>query len=103
MWNEIRFGLASLLMLFSLLVFCSGVLGVFRFPETLQRLHAAALNDTLGLLCALCSLALAQGADFTSLKMLLILVFLWIASPVSSHLTAQLEYRSQARGGEADQ
>lgn len=97
MWNDIRFALAALLMILSMLTLCTGILGVFRFHDTLQRMHAAAVNDTLGLFLALCSLALAQGTDFTSLKFGLILVFLWISSPVSSHLIAQMEVRSRQK------
>ncbi|MBQ9211210.1 MAG: monovalent cation/H(+) antiporter subunit G [Clostridia bacterium] len=101
MWNNIRFGLAAGLMFLSLFTLCTGVLGVFRFRDTLQRMHAAAVNDTLGLLLAICSLVLAQGADFTSLKLILVVVFLWVASPVSSHLIAQLEVRSRRAEKEA--
>lgn len=32
-----------------------------------------------------------NGVNFTSLKMLLVILFLWCASPVSSHLIARLE------------
>lgn len=32
-----------------------------------------------------------SGFNFTTLKMALIVVFLWFASPVSSHLLARLE------------
>ncbi len=100
MWNELRFGLAALLMLLSLITLCTGVLGIFRFRDSLQRMHAAALNDTLGAFLALCSLMLAQGADFTCLKFVLVLAFLWISSPVSSHLIAQMEFRLRRENGE---
>lgn len=100
MWNEIRFGLAGALMLLSLLTLCTGVLGTFRFRDALQRMHSAAVNDTLGLLLAVCSLMLAEGLSFTSVKYLLVLIFLWVSSPVSSHLVAQLEYRSRVPGKE---
>lgn len=32
-----------------------------------------------------------SGFTFTSVKLLLVIVFLWFASPVSSHLIARLE------------
>ena len=101
MWNEFRFGLASVLLLLSLITLCTGVAGVFRFRDTLQRMHAAAVNDTLGLFLAMCSLILAEGADFISLKFILVLIFLWIASPISSHLIPQLEVRSRKAEKEA--
>lgn len=94
MWNEFRFALASLLMATALLTLFSGVLGVFRFQDSLQRIHAASVNDSLGLFLAMSSLALAEGWSFTSLKFFLVLVLLWIASPVSSHLIARLEVHS---------
>ena len=94
MWTELRFGLASALLAAGLLVMCTGLLGTIRFRDTLQRLHAAAVNDTLGLLLIVCSLMLAEGWSFTSVKFLLVLVFLWIASPVSSHLIARCAYLS---------
>ena len=93
MWTEIRYGLAALLMLLALFTLFSGVLGVFRFRDALQRMHAAALNDTLGLLLAVSSLILAEGFTFTSLKYALVLILLWVASPVSSHLIARMEAR----------
>ncbi len=102
MWNEIRYGAAAALMLLALFTLCTGVLGVFRFRDTLQRMHAAALNDTLGAFLALLSLMLAQGADFVSLKFALVLLFLWVSSPVSSHLIAQLESRLRRESGEVN-
>ena len=46
---------------------------------------------TLFMLASLTGLILLSGFNFTSLKMALIIVFLWLASPVSSHLIARLE------------
>ena len=45
------------------------------------------------LLSALCltGLILLSGWNVTSVKLALILVFLWLASPVASHLIARLE------------
>lgn len=102
MWNELRFGLALALMAASMLTLISGVAGVFRFHDALQRMHAAAVNDTLGLFLAVCSLIVAEGFRFVSLKLALVLIFLWIASPVSSHMIAQLEDRRRAAREEVD-
>ncbi len=98
MWNELRYGLAAALMALSLLVLCTGVLGVFRFRDTLQRMHAAGVNDTLGLFLAAASLILAEGWSAVSLKLALALLFLWIASPLSTHLIARLEFHARETG-----
>ena len=49
------------------------------------------MGDTLGIGFALAGLILMSGFTFTSVKLLLVIVFLWFASPVSSHLIARLE------------
>ena len=43
---------------------------------------------------SLIGLMIFSGLNFTTLKMMLIVVFLWLASPVSSHLIARLEVSS---------
>ena len=49
------------------------------------------MGDTLGIASCLIGLIIFSGINFTSLKLLLIIVFLWLASPVSSHVLARLE------------
>ena len=72
-------------------IFLVEMIGVFRFKYVLNRMHAAAMGDTLGIGFALAGLILMSGFTFTSVKLLLVIVFLWFASPVSSHLIARLE------------
>ena len=66
-------------------------IGVFRFKYVLNRMHAAAIGDTLGIGIVLLGLILIEGISFTSLKIGLVILFLWLASPVSSHLISRLE------------
>ncbi|MBQ8802984.1 MAG: monovalent cation/H(+) antiporter subunit G [Tyzzerella sp.] len=72
-------------------IFFIQLLGVFKFKYILNRMHAAAMGDTLGIGISLVGLMILTGFNFTTLKMGLIIVFLWLASPVSSHLIARLE------------
>ncbi len=72
-------------------IFLVQLIGIFKFKYVLNRMHAAAMGDTLGLGISLTGLIILSGFDFVSLKMALIIVFLWLASPVSSHLIARLE------------
>lgn len=87
----IRFILGVGLLLTGLAIFVVQLFGVFKFKYVLNRMHAAAMGDTLGIGISLTGLILLSGFNFTSLKMALIIVFLWLASPVSSHLIARLE------------
>ena len=68
-----------------------GVIGTFRFHYVLNRMHAAALNDTLGLVLVLIGLMVLVGISWQALKLLSIIVFMWLASPVMSHLIGRAE------------
>ena len=87
----IRFIAGVGLLLTGLGIFVLQIFGVFKFKYVLNRMHAAAMGDTLGLGASLTGLILLSGFNVTSVKLALILVFLWMASPVSSHLIARLE------------
>ncbi len=91
MLDWIRYGLAALLELAGLFVLITAVLGLFRFRYALSRIHAAALVDTLGILLMLTGLMVAEGFTVTTLKMAVVIVFLWCTSPVASHLIGRLE------------
>ena len=86
----LRFILSVVCTLCGLAAILSAVFGVFRFHHALQRIHAAALIDTAGMLFMLAGVMLAMGLDVAVLKLLAVICFLWITSPVSSHLIARL-------------
>ena len=91
MLETIRFVLSALFTLGGLFVLISGVVGVYRFKYSLNRMHAAALVDTLGILLVLMGVMIAEGWTIATLKMVLVVVCLWLTSPVSSHLISRLE------------
>jgi len=80
--------------IFTVLGLCclvSGVVGVFRFKFSLNRIHAAALLDTVGILLMLLGVICATGLNVTSGKILVVIAFLWLTSPVSGHLIGRME------------
>jgi len=91
MLEWIRFLLSAALILSGLIVMCLGVFGVYRFKYVLNRMHAAAMNDTMGIGLVMLGLIVMSGFTFTSLKLLLVILLLWLSSPVSSHLIGRLE------------
>lgn len=91
LFEWIRLIAGGIFILCGLVVFFTELFGVFRFRYVLNRMHAAAMGDTLGISCCLIGLIIFSGINFTSLKLLLIVIFLWFASPVSSHVLARLE------------
>lgn len=87
----IRFLIGAAFLLFGLGIFAIEMIGVFRFRYVLNRMHAAAMGDTLGIGFSLVGLMIMSGWNFTTLKLFLVIVFLWFSSPVSSHLISRLE------------
>ncbi len=69
----------------------SGVVGVYRFKYALNRLHAAALFDTVGILLMALGVIVATGFTLASAKILAVVAFLWLTSPVSGHLIGRME------------
>ena len=86
-----RFALAAILMLAGLSTLFATTVGLYRFHYVLNRINVAAKCDTFGVLMTFSSLIVIIGWDIASLKLFLIMVFLWIANPVSGHLIAHLE------------
>lgn len=87
----LRFILGIAFLIMGLLVFVVQLVGVFKFKYVLNRMHAAGMGDTMGLALCLTGTMFLYGWNFTTLKVALIVAFLWLASPVSSHLISKLE------------
>ncbi len=87
----IQFLLGGGFLLVGLGLFLFEVFGLFHFKYVLNRMHASAMGDTLGIGASMLGLIILNGFNMVSLKLFLIVVFLWIASPTSSHMIASLE------------
>ena len=57
MSETLRFALCALLMGLGLIFEICAVIGVFRFHYVLNRMHAAALGDTMGIMLMMLGLA----------------------------------------------
>ena len=88
----IVFIITVLLLTGALLCFKSAVIGVYRFGYMLNRIHAGGIGDSLGFLLAIAAVMIATGLNIDSLKLMLLIVFMWFTSPVSSHFLSQVEY-----------
>ena len=89
--EALRFILGVAFILMGLLVFVIQLIGVYKFKYILNRMHAAGMGDTMGISLCLIGTMFLFGWGFTSLKIALIVAFLWLASPVSSHLISRFE------------
>ncbi|MCR5268549.1 MAG: monovalent cation/H(+) antiporter subunit G [Lachnospiraceae bacterium] len=82
--------IAAVFIIFGLLLFATEIYGVNRFSFIMNRMHAAAIGDTLAMMSCMTGLIIYSGFNFTSLKLLMVVVFLCFSSPVSSHLIMNL-------------
>ena len=78
----------ALLILGSFFVVTGGI-GVLRMPDVFTRMHAAGLTDTMGSFFILTGLMLQAGFSGVTLRLFLVLAFLWFTSPVSTHALAK--------------
>ena len=86
----IRFLATSVLMLAGLAVCCIGVYGM----------HAGAMIDTMGIALCMGGVAISAPDWFSALKCVLVIVFWWISSPVTSHMLCRLEIITDEQRGE---
>lgn len=87
----IRFFFGTLFLLAGLIIFIIEVFGNYRFGYVLNRMQAAAIGDSFGIVLCLIGMMLYFGWSLAVLKLLFVEIFLWFSSPVSSHLVAKLE------------
>ena len=91
MADIIRFIISCALTIGGLFVLITGVVGLFRFKYSLTRIHAAALFDTVGIMLLIAGVMIAEGLTVPTMKMLVVIIILWLSSPVCSHLIGRLE------------
>jgi len=69
-------------------------IGAIRLPDFYTRSHAIGVTDTVGTLFILIGLSIDAGVSFTSAKLLLITVFIYIANPTITHVLFRAAIRS---------
>jgi len=74
---------------------CVGALGLLRMPDFYTRMHAASVIDTLGAGLILLGLALQAGWTLVAVKLLMVGLLIFFASPTATHALARA---AMARG-----
>ncbi len=88
----VRFCAAAICLIFAACMESIAVYGVYKFRFCMNRMHAAAIGDTMGLLLGALGLIILKGFTWFSLKMLIVVIFLWMTSSVASHVIMRMEY-----------
>ena len=93
----IRFIISAVFILLGIFVIFSAMVGNFRVGYVLNRMQVGATADTLGAFFIISSLVIASGFNATSIKLVMMIAFLWFANPVSSHFLARTEIISNEK------
>jgi multicomponent Na+:H+ antiporter subunit G len=88
-------GLSILLSATGCFFFLAGSIGMLRMPDAFTRLHATTKADNLGLGLVVLGLLLQTDSLYAAAKLILIWLFVVLASATACHLIAQ----SALRGG----
>lgn len=75
----------------------SGGIGLLRFPDFYNRLHAAGITDTLATAMILTGLILQSPDALVIAKLLIILLMTLLISPTASHALAQSALRNDVK------
>lgn len=92
--------LIIVLLITGLFLFFATTVGLLRFPDFYSRMHAAGKGDTLSSLLMLFGLTLYEFHELNmatvlvGLKILLIMVFIFMASPTATHAITDAGYES---------
>lgn len=93
--------LSVLLLLLGLFFFVSGLLGLWRFPDTFARLHALTKADNLGLGLIMIGLLFQVPDVLWAIKFVLVWLLALVASTVNAHLIAVFLHRQQEEHDES--
>ena len=77
--------IAGILLVIGISIACIATFGIFKFKYVLNRMHAAAMCDTLALMICLLGVSVLYGISYITLKLILIIIFLIEQTNVCTH------------------
>jgi multicomponent Na+:H+ antiporter subunit G len=92
LWEVIRPWASGLFIGVGCFIIVVAAIGLVRFPDFYSRMHPAGKADTLGQALVFLGMILYEGFTFVSLKLLLIIMFIFIANPTATHAIAKAAY-----------
>ena len=69
-----------------------GAIGILRLPDFYSRIHPAGITDTMGAWLVLVGLMFASDSWLVTIKLVMLLLFLAITSPLAGHALAKAAY-----------
>lgn len=75
----------------------TGGIGILRMPDFYTRMHPAGKSDTAAQTLIFVGLIIHAGFTLVSVKLVLIMLFLFITAPTATHAVAKAAYLSKLK------
>ena len=95
--------IGAILILIGSIISMISAVGIIRFRDVYSRAHAATKTTTLAVLLTLTGVFIYfwLGEGYISVRLSLVIVFVFITAPVSGHLVLRAAYRSHVKTSDA--
>jgi len=93
--EAIRDAVVVLLFCFGIFFFLVGTVGLVRLPDFFCRTHATSKCDSVGAVSLLLALAIHNGLDPSTLKILALIALVLLNSPTIGHALARAAHRTK--------
>lgn len=88
------------LLLLGLFCFIASTIGAFRMKDFYSKLHAAGICGSSGLVFCGLGLIVYEGLNLTSVKLFLVFLFVFLTSPIGTHIITKVGYESSSQNDE---
>ncbi|HDH05665.1 MAG TPA: monovalent cation/H(+) antiporter subunit G [Nitrospirae bacterium] len=100
---DIRIIITGILLALGCFFIVVASIGIVRFPDFYSRMHPAGKADTLGQFLVLSGLMVYEGFSLVSIKLLIIIIFIFIVNPTATHALAKAAYLSGVKPWEREE
>lgn len=84
--------ISSLLLLFSAVFISFGIIGIYKYKDVYSKLLTSSQIDTVAAITTITALIIRTGLNQSSVKLILVLLFIMTTGPVSNHIIARSAY-----------
>ena len=86
--------IGEIIIILGLVFMLLGIIGICKYRDFYPRILIASKIDTVGVLTVMLGIIIRQGFSFFSFRVLILLSFLLLISPMLTHLLARSAYLS---------
>ena len=85
--------IACIFLAVGLIFITASAVGVLRLPDFYTRLQASGMGETLGLVLSFIGLVIIEGANLTSIKLIMIAMLVFLCNPIGTHMLVRAAHQ----------